>query len=118
MDGETWADCYERLLSAYRKAADVEQQQVYFDALRQVPGPIIRLAVQAAIREEKFWPSVATLREHCTTAGKAIEARPSLCDRCGGNQWIEAEPFTEHGVRYTNVVRRCPQCRPAQERVA
>lgn len=110
MDANTWATCYDRLLTAYQRKADDEHFGLYFELLKNVPGPVIRLAVDRAIKEEKFWPNPATLRDYCDDATKAIQLPPSACRRCHGSTWIDAPDQEHYGFTYRRYVRRCPEC--------
>jgi hypothetical protein len=112
MDAETWWGCYEKLTKAYGKTRDMEQSGVYFDALKAMPGPTIRLAVQMAIRDSKSWPNVAALREYCVQASRENTAPAGVCGECHGDIWVDAPPIHVQDVIYRNVVRPCPQCRP------
>ncbi len=114
MDAETWFDCYTKLVKNFNRVVDKDQRGIYFDALKGVPGPTIRLAVQHAIRDAKHWPNVATLREYCTGATRDVSAPPSMeCQECHGDRWVEAPPLHANGLTYENVVQRCLTCRPA-----
>lgn len=115
MDAETWFDCYARMSKAFGKPMDAEQRQVYFDALREMPGPTIRLAVHQAIKDAKHMPNVATLREYCTAASREVAAPASLrCEACHGDGLVDADPIHENGVIYRNVARPCRACRATQ----
>jgi len=109
VDSETWWACYQKLIAAYAKKPDREQSQVFFDALQSVPGPVMRLATDKAIKSEAFFPTPATLRTYCDGAGKEIQAPVRACGECHGETWVDVEPFVLHGVRYQRV-RRCSQC--------
>lgn len=110
MDVSTWTTCYEKLRIAYRKEQDDDQAKLYFSLLQHVPGPVIRLAVDKAIKEEKYWPNPATLRDYCDGATKDITLPANRCRNCHGETWVDTDPIQENALTYRNVVRRCPQC--------
>lgn len=119
MDAETWVGLDTKLRKAYHKPQDEAQSGVYFEALRLMPGPTIRLAIESLIKGEKFFPSIATIYEYCGDATRATSAPPSfdtVCELCHGEGWVDAEPIHALGEVYKNVVRRCPSCRPAVSR--
>jgi hypothetical protein len=110
VDASTWATCYEKLRRAYQKTDDKEQAKLYFELLQNVPGPVMRLAVDKAIKEEKYWPNPATLRDYCDGAHSDLMLPASSCQRCHGDTWIDAEPIEQFNRTYRNVVTDCPQC--------
>lgn len=110
MDDATWWTCYEKLTAAYGKKPDTAQSKVYFETLQSVPGPVMRLATDKAIKGEAFFPTPATLRTYCDGAHKEILAPADKCRECGGNTWVDANGIHWGGMHYPNVVRRCPQC--------
>jgi hypothetical protein len=110
VDAETWWTCYQKLAFAYGKKTDKDQSDVFFTTLQNVPGPVMRLAVDKAIKGEAFFPNPATLRNYCDGAHKDISLPASACQQCNGNTWVEAGPILSHGLNYPNVVKRCPSC--------
>lgn len=124
MDASTWALCYAKLRIAYRKEQDADQAKLYFELLSNVPGPVIRLAVDKCIKEEKYWPNPATLRDYCDGAHTDLMLPARSCPRCHGETWIDAPDqnvqFVKDGppVRYGNYVTRCPECWVQPGRVA
>lgn len=119
MDIETWVGLDAKLRKAYNKPKDTDRAKLYYEALKAMPGPTIRMAVDALINEEKYFPNVATIRKYCAGVTRAVAAPPSfdnVCETCHGEGWVDADPIHENGLVYRNVVRRCPQCRPAVAR--
>jgi hypothetical protein len=110
MDASTWATCYEKLRRAYQKQDDKDQAKLYYELLQNVPGSVMRLAVDKAIKEEKYWPNPATLRDYCDGAHSDLMLPANRCQTCHGDGWIDAAPVTANGLTYRNVVDRCPQC--------
>jgi hypothetical protein len=110
MDDATWWTCYEKLTAAYGKKPDKAQSTVFFESLQSVPGPVMRLATDKAIKAEAFFPTPATLRTYCDASGKEIQAPAYMCGECHGNTWVDAGAIVWHGSHYSNVVKRCPQC--------
>jgi hypothetical protein len=118
MDASTWAVCYGKLLVAYKKEADEDQLKLYYELLQGVPGPVMRLAVDKAIKEEKYWPNPATLRDYCDGAHTSLMLPAMSCRRCGGNTWIDADPIVENNITYRNTAKRCPECWVQPGRIA
>lgn len=112
MDAETWVGLDAKLRKAYGKPQDREQSQLYFEALHTMPGPTIRLAVDLLIKQERFFPNVATIHDYCGDATKAVQAPTHICTVCDGNAWVEASPIHAFETVYRNVVDYCPQCHP------
>ena len=56
------------LQSAYRTEMDALQVEAYRRGLMDYQGDIVRAAVDLAIKDEKFFPSIATLREYAIVA--------------------------------------------------
>lgn len=113
MDAETWFDCYERLVKAFGRTRDPEQRAVFFEALKGIPGPLLRLGVQKAIQDSKTWPNVAALREFCSEVSRAAVLPATACEVCHGNLWVEAADRAVSelgGLVYGDYVTRCPQC--------
>lgn len=117
MDADTWATCYEKLRVAYRKEQDPEQAKLYFELLGNVPGPVMRLAVQKVITAEKFWPNPATLRDYCDDAHLNLMIPAHACDTCEGSTWVDTEPLIQWGKTYPQV-KRCPTCYVQRGRIA
>jgi hypothetical protein len=109
MDASTWATCYEKLRRAYQKQDDKDQAKLYYELLQNVPGSVMRLAVDKAIKEEKYWPNPATLRDYCDGATKDISLPANRCGTCHGNTWVDVASTVENGITY-KTVDRCPQC--------
>jgi hypothetical protein len=109
MDVDTWWDCYDKLTKAYQKTKDTEQSKIYFEALQTVPGPVIRLAISKTIREEKYWPNPATIRDYCDGATHDLMLPASSCQNCHGSTWVPAPDRVLYERTY-QFVRRCPEC--------
>jgi hypothetical protein len=114
VDAETWLSCYDRLSEAYGKPKDGDRKQLYFEQLREMPGPTMRLAVKLLINdhEGRQWPTVAVIRRYCSQASKQVAPAPDRCPECGGNLWIDAPNQVHFTLTYANYVERCPVCRP------
>jgi len=65
------------LLSAYGKVADTKTIEVYYKFLNDIDKNILEKAFQTAIKTERFFPSIATLRR---IALDEIDAVPSESD--------------------------------------
>jgi hypothetical protein len=116
MDAETWVGLDAKLRKAYNKPQDREQSELYFGALKLMPGPTIRLAIEQLIKQEKYFPNVATIHEYCDNASRAVAAPASMCDVCHGDTWIDEAPIHAFNTIYRNVVDYCPQCHPRPEK--
>ena len=83
MDKAQWVTEYRRLLQVYNKKADTEQADAYFAALSDLSGEAVAEGVSRCIREGRFWPSVADIRERAIVRGG--DGRPGwTCRECGG----------------------------------
>jgi hypothetical protein len=67
LDRDTWADSYRKLAIAYNKPLSAEQAGIMFDGLSDLPLSRVHAAVLRVIKTAKHFPSVAEIREMCST---------------------------------------------------
>jgi hypothetical protein len=111
MQYDDWTPLYRQLLVNWNRAASGEQCRTLYEALKTFAPLVVQRAVDRAIAEEKHWPTAHDLRAHAHYVLAGMQAPSDACPTCHGALWVEAPPFSAHGVTYANVVRACPQCR-------
>lgn len=115
MTYDEWAPRYRRLTKTYGKPESGEQCAAYFEVLEHFTEGVIEQAIARVIAESKYWPAVADIRSAAQGIVAGAVYTPPECPLCHGNLWEDAQPFTVQNVRYTNVVRACPQCKPSTQ---
>lgn len=88
MDAPDWKPLYQRLCTAYGKSPNVEQADVYLEALRGYPRVVVAGAVAEAIKESRGWPSAADLAERARQARRDAPLPVGTCDVCHNETWI------------------------------
>ena len=90
MDRVAWEGGYRRLLKAYSKPFSADQAGAYFDGLSDLGDAAVDAGVTACIREVRYFPSVADLRERAVAAlrGDTDGPRGPYCPVCDGSGLI------------------------------
>lgn len=139
MDAPDWKPLYQRLCTAYGKSPNVEQADVYLEALRGYPRVVVAEAVAEAIKESRGWPSAADLAERARQARRDAPLPVGTCDVCHNETWVilpcagvtapdattRPEPVDRRaycGRSYVHADHdyavRCPQCWTTRAAVA
>lgn len=115
LDFDVWSGCYNRLCAAKEHARNAEQSRALYDVLKEFPRSCVEQAMFRASREVSGWPKSDKLVELARDERRKLDAPSGICDVCHGDGWVDAPDEQHFNLTYTNYVRRCPQCRPAQK---
>lgn len=89
MDKPSWQHQYKRLLTAFGKKANQEQSAEFYDALRSHTSAAVHDGVSAAVREGKYFPTVAELLAQVRNASHRHQAPSEVCETCQGSSWTQ-----------------------------
>jgi len=89
MDKPSWQHEYKRLLTAYGKKANQEQSAEFYAALASHTGAAVHDGTSTAIREGKYFPTVAELLAQVRNASHRHTAPVDVCETCQGSSWTQ-----------------------------
>ena len=92
--------------SAYRTELDYLQLEAYREGLSGLSGQVLKKAASMCIREEKRFPTVATLREYAAAACRALPARDDLLLPPWNPQQAASDRVTQEGLK---LIRECKE---------
>jgi hypothetical protein len=89
VDRVSWQHQYKRLLTAYGKKANADQSAEFFAAVQSSGAAAVHDGISAAIREGKYFPTVAELLAAVRNASHRHAQPVVKCEACDGSTWAQ-----------------------------